>query len=200
MLSDRALRWLRDGDVDADADPAAAAVALGLMAHRTPAWRERYIALLDRCAAACDGDAATTLVVRGIRSLIAPETPPVPVDGVLAPHGREGAWAIAADVCPVGEWSRLLAAPLAPCPTVVDIDTAVLALRRAEWVVGSLYLGLAPVHEDRAARTTFRLVGAEPRVWCVAGVDDVMLDVTAREVIVRVPLVAGELVFTPGSY
>ena len=286
MLPDHALRWLRDGDVEADA--AAAAVTLGLMARRTPAWRERYVALLDRCADAAANDAATLLVVLGLRAMAAPAAAP-PLDGVLRVwpssvvdgakaalglllydnrHGTDvhtrvavpwwhdardrvsdrdalaaacwaapqfpadaralfarrvgddagmaallahewgladpatsiDAWAVAADVCALGGWSRLCGAPLPPCPTVVDVDPAELVLRRAEWVAGSLYLGLAPEREDPAARTSFRLVGAEPRVWCTAGVDDVMLDVTAREVSIRVPLVAAELVFTPGSY
>ena len=87
-----------------------------------------------------------------------------------------------------------------PCPQVVDVDFPTVALTRAEWVRESLLLTLSPERDDPRLLTTFRIVGAEPRIWCMSGIDGATTDVTAHSVIVRVPLVAGVLEFTPGSY
>ena len=94
----------------------------------------------------------------------------------------------------------MITAPPVACPQVVGIDFPAVVLRRAEWLQGSLYLQLSPLHEDAAARTGFRIVGAEPRMWYLTGIDGTTMDVTGSAVIMRVPLVHGELVFTPGSY
>ena len=116
------------------------------------------------------------------------------------PRGQFNAFLAAAEAGGPGRWERLAAAPLAACPQVVDVDFPTLALSRAEWVNGSLHLRLAPVHENPRVSTTFRIVGVEPRIWCVSGIDGATTDITAKAVIVRVPLVSGDLEFTPGSY
>ena len=116
------------------------------------------------------------------------------------PRGQFNAFLAAAEATGPGMWERLSAAPLTACPQVVDVDFPTVALRRAEWVNGSLHLRLAPLRETPHVRTTFRIVGAEPRVWWVTGIDGVTTEVTGQGVIVRVPLVHGDLEFTPGSY
>ena len=116
------------------------------------------------------------------------------------PRGQFNAFLAAAEAAGPGMWSRLSAEPLGVCPQVVGVDFPTLALSRAEWVNGSLHLRLAPLREDPNTFTTFRIVGAEPRLWDLSGVNGVTMDVTARAVIVRVPLVSGDLEFSPGSY
>jgi hypothetical protein len=116
------------------------------------------------------------------------------------PRGQFNAFLAAADAGGPGAWTRLSAAPLAPCPQVVDVDFPAMAFRRAEWVDGNLHLGLAPLHEDPQRFTSFRLVGAEPRVWEVHGLEGVSLDVTASGVSVRVPMIAADLELIRGSY
>jgi len=83
---------------------------------------------------------------------------------------------------------------------VVGVDTSRLVLRRAEWVGESLHLELAPEVDDPGRLTGFRVVGAEPRMWYVTGIDRPIIDVSAHAVSVWVPCVAGPLAFTPGSY
>lgn len=96
-----------------------------------------------------------------------------------------------------GARDRVAAVPA--CPQVVDLDRRV-ALSRAEWIDESLFLRLVPDHDDPAVRVGFRIVGAEPRMWYLTGIPDTMMDVTGQAVIMRVSLVTGELVLTPGSY
>lgn len=117
-----------------------------------------------------------------------------------APSPRLSAWLAAADATGAGHWSALCAAPLPAQPQVVDTDFPTFALRRAEWNAGFLTMRFAPRREDRSVRTTFRLVGAEPRIWCVGGINDITMDVTARDVVVRAPVVEGTVEFAPGSY
>lgn len=93
-----------------------------------------------------------------------------------------------------------LRAALGHGPQVVDVDLAVLALRRAEWAGGCLLLDLAPPRPDPRARTRFRVVGLEPRMWYQTGIDGATTDVASHAMVVHVPLVAGPLEFTPGSY
>lgn len=116
------------------------------------------------------------------------------------PRGQFNAFLAAAEAAGPGRWSSLSAAPLEVCPQVVDVDFPTLALSRAEWVDGALHLRLAPLREDPNTWTTFRIVGVEPRLWYLTGVDGATMDVTPHAVIVRVPLVNADLEFTPGSY
>jgi hypothetical protein len=116
------------------------------------------------------------------------------------PRGQFNAFLAAAEAAGPGMWSRLSEAPLEVCPQVVDVDFPTVALSRAEWSKGCLLLTLAPRHEEPDKRTMFRIVGVEPRQWDLTGINGATMDVTARSVIVRVPLVNGDLEFTPGSY
>jgi hypothetical protein len=75
-----------------------------------------------------------------------------------------------------------------------------MAFTRAEWVDGNLRLRLAPLREDPAKRTSFRIVGAEPRNWDVHGMDGVSLDLSTSGLDVRVPLIAGDLELIRSSY
>ncbi len=120
--------------------------------------------------------------------------------GEDAPRGRPNAVLAAAEACGAGLWTHLAAPPTVLGPQIVDVDFPRLALSRAQWSRDCLVLRLVAAEESRTVFSTFRLVGAEPRIWCVAGVDGVSTDVTSREVIVRVPLRSGELEFAPGSY
>ncbi len=116
------------------------------------------------------------------------------------PRGQFNAFLAAAEAGGPGLWTQLSGSRRPTCPQVVDVDFPTVALRRAEWVKDSLHLKLAPRQADPKAWTTFRIIGVEPRMWYLTGIDGATIDVTAREVIVRVPLVEGELEFTPGSY
>ncbi len=91
-------------------------------------------------------------------------------------------------------------APLERCPQIVDIDHHKLAVTRAEWIAGALFVKVVVFEEDPTATTTYRIIGAEPRLWYLTGIDGAWMDVTSSAVIMRQPLVSGILEFTPGSY
>lgn len=116
------------------------------------------------------------------------------------PRGQFNAFLAAAEAAGPGRWAALSAAPLEPCPQVVDVDVPNVVLTRAEWADGALHLTLDPVHPDASRWTEFRIVGVEPRLWWLTGIDGATMDVRADSVVVRTPMVAGDLEFTPGSY
>jgi hypothetical protein len=116
------------------------------------------------------------------------------------PRGQFNAFLAAAEAAGPGRWTALSAAPLEPCPQVVDVEFPEVALTRAEWHRGGLYITLAPLVEDPSRYTTFRITGVEPRQWDLAGIDRTTLDVRRDSVLVRCPMVSGDLEFTPGSY
>lgn len=116
------------------------------------------------------------------------------------PRGQFNAFLAAGEAAGPGMWSRLSAAPLGPCPQIVDVDFPAMAFTRAEWVDGNLRLRLAPLHEDPRASTSFRIVGAEPRSWDVHGLDGVSLDLSSAGLDVRVPMIHGDLDLIRGSY
>lgn len=202
-LDDDALAWLRATHAEhAGARPGAGTtepaglvltgLSLGLLAQRTPAWTEPYVDLLDRLierhgvATAAAGDP----LADGLTTLL----------GVRRNLGGDGRWDHLADrAAGLADWASLAPAPAA-CPQIVGVDFPAVALSRAEWVQGSLVLRLAPQQPDRTTWTEFRLVGAEPRMWYQTGIDGATTDVTSHAMVVRVPLVAGTLEFTPGSY
>ena len=113
------------------------------------------------------------------------------------PRGQYNAFLAAAEAGGPGRWEALSAAPLERCPQVVVSE---VVLTRAEWQHGALLLTLDPLHPDPSAWVEFRIVGAEPRLWWLAGIDGATMDVHAGSVVVRTPRVAGDLEFTPGSY
>ena len=116
------------------------------------------------------------------------------------PRGQFNAFLAAGDAAGLGMWTRLFEAPLDRCPQLVGVDFPTMAFTRAEWVDGNLRLRLAPLREDPAKRTSFRIVGAEPRNWDVHGIDGVSLDLSSTGLDVRVPLIAGDLELIRSSY
>ncbi len=119
--------------------------------------------------------------------------------GEQHPRGQYNAFLAAAEAAGPGRWGRLSAAPLERQPQVVGVDFPNVALRTAEWRNGALYLELDVHEEDPSSRTALRIVGAEPRIRELTGIDGTSLEHTARSVIVRVPKVSGEMTFTAGS-
>ncbi len=116
------------------------------------------------------------------------------------PRGRANAWLAAGDVAGPGQWTSLFAGPWAPCHQVVGVNAPDVVLRRAEWIKEVLYVGLAPRQADPARWTTFRITGAEPRMWYLTGLNGTTMDTAGNATIVRAPMAHGELEFAPGSY
>ncbi len=119
------------------------------------------------------------------------------------PRGQYNAFLGAAEASGPGLWTRLSAAPLEPCPQLVDVDFPDMAFSRAEWIDGNLHLRLAPRFEDPTRSTHFRIVGAEPRNWETHGLNGasgVRLELTMHGLNVTVPMVAGDLTFIRSSY
>lgn len=115
------------------------------------------------------------------------------------PRGQFNAFLAAAEAAGPGRWTALSAAPLAPCPQIVDVDFPNVALTRAEWHGETLLLTMDPLEPDSNAWTEFRIVGVEPRRWSVNGIEGATTDVQSNSVVVRLPRVAGNLEFTPSS-
>ena len=116
------------------------------------------------------------------------------------PRGQFNAFLAAAEAAGPGRWEALSAAPLEPCPQIVDVDFPSMAISRAEWVRGNLHMTLAPLHEDPNRFTSFRIVGAEPRNWDVHGVDGATFELTMSGLNVRVPMVHADIELIRGSY
>lgn len=116
------------------------------------------------------------------------------------PPGRANAWLAAGEAAGPGWWTSLFAGPWAPCHQVVGVHAPDVLLRRAEWIREALHIGLAPRQPDPARWTTFRITGAEPRMWYLTGTLSATMDTAGNATIVRAPMVAGELEFAPGSY
>lgn len=116
------------------------------------------------------------------------------------PRGQFNAFLATAEAAGPGRWAALSAGSLGSCPQVVDVDMPDVVLSRAEWSGESLLLTLAPRREDATRSTEFRIVGVEPRLWWLVGIDGATMDVRSDCVVVRCPMVAGDLEFTPGSY
>ena len=115
------------------------------------------------------------------------------------PRGQFNAFLAAAEAAGPGRWTALSAAPLASCPQVVDVDFPNVALTRAEWHGETLLLTIDPLAPDPSAWTEFRIVGVEPVLWRVNGIEGVTIDVRSDSVVVRLPRVAGDLEFTRSS-
>lgn len=116
------------------------------------------------------------------------------------PRGRLNAILATAEAGGLRAWERLSAAPLDVCPQVVDVDVANMALDRAEWIDGNLHLGLAPSVEDPTRSTSFRVVGAEPRMWDVHGIDNARIESRMSGLHVRVPMMKAEMTLIRSSY
>ncbi len=116
------------------------------------------------------------------------------------PRGQFNAFLAAAEAAGPGSWTGLSAAPVVDCPKIIGVDFPNMAFSRAEWVNGALHLDLAPLHVDPSKMTSFLIVGTEPRIWDVFGIDGLRMEVTLRSVQVTVPMVKGSLEISPGSY
>jgi hypothetical protein len=116
------------------------------------------------------------------------------------PRGQLNAFLAAGEAAGAGMWTRLSDAPLEPCPQIVGVDFPTMAFTRAEWIDGNLRLRLAPLREDPARHTSFRIVGAEPRNWDVHGMDGISLDLSSTALDVRVPMLAGDVELIRSSY
>ena len=116
------------------------------------------------------------------------------------PRGQFNAFLAAGEAAGPGMWTRLSAAPLESCPQIVGVDFPTMAFSRAEWIDGNLHLRLAPLREDPSKRTSFRILGAEPRNWDVHGMEGVGLDLSSTGLDVRVPMIAGDLDLIRSSY
>lgn len=114
----------------------------------------------------------------------------------------------AANLAAPGRWASLCRGPLASTGQVVDIEFPTLALHRAEWTNGFLTVGLdvgldVGLHGDSSAsgrRSTFRIVGTEPRVWWASGLANITTEMSAASVSVTFPLVSATIEFAPSSY
>jgi len=113
------------------------------------------------------------------------------------PRGQFNAFLAAAEAGGPGRWARLSSAAMDSCPQVVDVDFPRLAMRRAEWIDGSLHLALAPLVEDPAGRSAFRVTGVGPGSWRLTGIDGATLETTDDGLIVEVPLAATEVELAP---
>ncbi len=116
------------------------------------------------------------------------------------PRGQYNAYLATAEAAGPGRWTALSAAPIESCPQIVGVDFPSMALSRAEWVGDALHLSLAPMVENPRALTEFRLVGAEPRLWFITGIDNAMMDTRGADVVFRVPMVSADMVLMPGIY
>lgn len=113
-----------------------------------------------------------------------------PPDAILAAAEANGA----------DRWRGVSAAPLERCAQVVGVDVADMAFDRAEWVDGNLHLGLVPRVEDPERFTYFRVVGAEPRMWDVHGVENARIESKLSGLDVRVPMVRSAMTLIRSSY
>jgi len=116
------------------------------------------------------------------------------------PRGQLNAILAAAEAGGPNAWGRLAGAPLEPWPQVVDVDFPNMALDRAEWIEGNLHLGLAPRVEDPTRSTSFRVVGAEPRIWDLHGIENARMESRLSGLNVRVPMVKADVTLIRSSY
>ncbi len=83
---------------------------------------------------------------------------------------------------------------------MAGLDESVLHLVRAEWRQGCLQVEVEAPEPRPDRRTMFRLVGVEPRMWYVTGINGVTTDTASTATLVWTPIVSGTIEFTPGSY
>jgi hypothetical protein len=212
---------VRPAVLHAAADPDAAAAIMRTALHLAPSAPDDARRLFDAAwVNAGRADAGTDLEVAAIGLLLArewglrdtAERLAEQLEQACAPSwddergeftwgaGSAEALLAAAEATGEGGWSALTTNHSSAAAQVRDVEFPTLGLRRAEWSNGFLTLGLDPLQEDRGARTTFRLIGAEPRVWWVSGAPDITVEMSARAVTVRVPMVAATIEFAPSSY
>ncbi|MGE0729013.1 MAG: hypothetical protein AB7O92_09735 [Acidimicrobiia bacterium] len=123
-----------------------------------------------------------------------------PLPGAAPLPERATALLAAADATGPGMLAEM-ERPLGAQPQLVDVDFPTFGLRRAEWDGGGfLTMRFDPLVEDRKARTRFRLVGAEPRVWWVSGLENVLVHLATEDSTITAPLAAATVEFAPSSF
>ncbi len=115
------------------------------------------------------------------------------------PRGQYNAFLAAAEAMSPGAWTGLSAAPLEPCPQVVDVEFPNVALSRARWSDGALDLQLSVLDPDPGRETHFRIVGVDTRKAWVLTEGAGSLEAGERELRVRAPKKAGALQLRPAA-
>ena len=114
------------------------------------------------------------------------------------PRGQYNAFLATAEAASPGAWARLSAAPLEACPQVVGVDFPNVALARALWVDGVLYLRLDVHRSDPAVLTSFRILNTEPgRAWSVVGTGRSTIARDGNALVVTTPMQSGDLRIEP---
>ena len=115
------------------------------------------------------------------------------------PRGQFNSFLAAAEAVGPGMWERLSAAPLETCPQVVGVDFPRVALSRAEWHDGSLFLTISPLVDRPAERTQFTIVGApHGRSWNLDGIAGATVQrIPDGTLTVTVPVARADVVVSP---
>ena len=100
----------------------------------------------------------------------------------------------------MGVWAALSGAPVERCPQVIEVDFPDVALTRAEWVNGNFHGRVEVRNPDPSRRTSFRIVGAEPRLWDVHAPDRTVVDVKLSGIHITMPMVDGDVELFRGNY
>ena len=98
------------------------------------------------------------------------------------PRGQYNAFLATAEASSPGAWTRLSAAPLEACPQVVGVDFPNVALARARWTNGVLFL---------------RLNAGPNRAWSVVGAERSTIERDGDALVVTTPLQSGDLRIEP---
>ncbi|MEM7093333.1 MAG: hypothetical protein AAF567_10055 [Actinomycetota bacterium] len=116
------------------------------------------------------------------------------------PRGQFNAFNAAAEAAGPGRWAAMSNQPVEACPQVVEVDFPDVAFTRAEWVDGNFYGTVKVRQPDPDRRITFRIVGAEPRLWDVHAPERTFVDVKLSGIHVSMPMVDGDLELFRGNY
>lgn len=116
------------------------------------------------------------------------------------PRGQYNAFLAAAEAAGPGRWSASSEAPPERCPQVIEVDFPDVAFTRAEWIDGNFHGTVAVRRPDPERRTSFRIVGAEPRLWDVHAPDRTVVDVRLSGIHVTMPMVDGDVELFRGNY
>ena len=116
------------------------------------------------------------------------------------PRGQYNAFLAAAEAGGAGRWTALSESPIEACPQVVEVDFPEVTFTRAEWVNGNFRGTVKVRNPDPNKRTSFRIVGAEPRLWDVHAPDRTYVDVKLSGIHVTMPMVDGDIELIRGNY
>jgi hypothetical protein len=110
------------------------------------------------------------------------------------PRGQFNAIMAAAEAASPGAWTALSSAvPSPPQAEVVGVDFPTIALRRAEWVDGSLFLTTVPMNDAVVGQpTSWRVTGLDvPSQWTVVASDGALVDTRVEDADVVVESMIG---------